>query len=86
MNPLYTPRELEHQLKDSGAKAIVIMENFGTTLQQCIANNARSSTSCSAAMGDRLGLLKGALVNYLSFATSRSWCLQFNIARRGALQ
>src|SRR5215510_4730166 len=37
VNPLYTPRELEHQLKDAGAKAIVIMENFGATLQQCLA-------------------------------------------------
>ena len=34
VNPLYTPRELEHQLKDSGAKAIVIVENFANTLQQ----------------------------------------------------
>src|SRR5215216_3825999 len=34
VNPLYTPRELEHQLKDSGAKAIVMVENFATTLQQ----------------------------------------------------
>ena len=38
VNPLYTPRELEHQLKDSGAKAIVIVENFANTLEQCIAN------------------------------------------------
>ena len=37
VNPLYTPRELEHQLKDSGSKAIVIIENFANTLQQCIA-------------------------------------------------
>ena len=36
VNPLYTPRELEHQLKDSGARAIIIMENFGATLQQCL--------------------------------------------------
>ena len=36
VNPLYTPRELEHQLKDSGAKAIVIIENFAATLQACI--------------------------------------------------
>ncbi len=36
VNPLYTPRELEHQLKDSGAKAIVILENFASTLQQVI--------------------------------------------------
>ena len=35
VNPLYTPRELEHQLKDSGSKAIVIVENFAATLQAC---------------------------------------------------
>jgi len=64
VNPLYTPRELEHQLKDSGAKAIFIIENFATTLQQCIANTAvRHIVLC--AMGDRLGLLKGALVNHV---------------------
>ena len=38
VNPLYTPRELEHQLKDSGAKAIVIVENFASTLEQCVSN------------------------------------------------
>ena len=64
VNPLYTPRELEHQLKDSGAKAIVIMENFGTTLQQCIAATPVKHVVL-AAMGDRLGLLKGTLVNYV---------------------
>ena len=64
VNPLYTPRELEHQLKDSGAKAIVIIENFASTLQQCIANTAvKHVVMC--AMGDQLGLLKGALVNYV---------------------
>ena len=64
VNPLYTPRELEHQLKDSGAKAIVIMENFGTTLQQCIAATPVKHIML-ASMGDRLGFLKGALVNYV---------------------
>ena len=64
VNPLYTPRELEHQLKDSGAKAIVIIENFAGTLEQCIANTpVKHVVLC--AMGDRLGLLKGALVNYV---------------------
>jgi long-chain acyl-CoA synthetase len=64
VNPLYTPRELEHQLKDSGAKAIIIIENFATTLEQCIkATNVKHVVL--AAMGDRLGLLKGALVNYV---------------------
>ena len=47
VNPLYTPRELEHQLKDSGAKAIIIIENFAGTLEQCIANTT-SSMWCSA--------------------------------------
>ncbi|AEG91277.1 long-chain-fatty-acid--CoA ligase [Ramlibacter tataouinensis] len=64
VNPLYTPRELEHQLKDSGAKAIVIIENFANTLQQCIANTPVKHVVL-AAMGDQLGLLKGALVNYV---------------------
>jgi long-chain acyl-CoA synthetase len=64
VNPLYTPRELEHQLKDSGAKAIVIVENFAATLQQCIANTPVKHVVL-AAMGDQLGLVKGALVNYV---------------------
>jgi len=64
VNPLYTPRELEHQLKDSGSKAIVIIENFANTLEQCIAATpVKHVVMC--AMGDRLGLLKGALVNYV---------------------
>ena len=64
VNPLYTPRELEHQLKDSGAKAIVIIENFATTLEQCIAHTpVKHVVLC--AMGDQLGLLKGTLVNYV---------------------
>ena len=64
VNPLYTPRELEHQLKDSGAKAIVIIENFASTLEQCIAATpVKHVVLC--AMGDQLGLLKGALVNYV---------------------
>ena len=54
VNPLYTPRELEHQLKDSGAKAIVIIENFATTLEQCIAHTpVKHVVLC--AMGDQLG-------------------------------
>ena len=64
INPLYTPRELEHQLKDSGAKAIVIIENFAHTLEQCIGNTALKHVVLSA-MGDQLGLLKGALVNFV---------------------
>ncbi len=64
VNPLYTPRELEHQLKDSGAKAIVVMENFAGTLAQVI-DQVPSKTVLLAAMGDMLGLLKGSLVNHV---------------------
>ena len=64
VNPLYTPRELEHQLKDSGAKAIVAMENFAGTLAQVI-DQVPSKTVLLAAMGDMLGLLKGSLVNHV---------------------
>jgi long-chain acyl-CoA synthetase len=64
VNPLYTPRELEHQLKDSGAKAIVILENFAATLQQVI-DSVPTKKVVIAAMGDMLGFLKGAIVNHV---------------------
>ncbi len=64
INPLYTARELEHQLKDSGAKAIVILENFAATLEKCLASTAIKHVVLCA-MGDQLGLLKGTLVNYV---------------------
>ena len=64
VNPLYTARELEHQLKDSGAKVIVILENFAATLEKCVAATPiKHIVLC--AMGDQLGLLKGTLVNYV---------------------
>ena len=62
VNPLYTPRELEHQLNDSGAEAIVVMENFASTLEQVIVRT-RVRHVVMTTMGDRLGLLKGMLVN-----------------------
>jgi long-chain acyl-CoA synthetase len=64
VNPLYTARELEHQLKDSGARAIVIIENFAATLEKCIAQTPVQHVVL-ATMGDRLGWLKGTLVNYV---------------------
>ncbi len=64
VNPLYTPRELEHQLKDSGAEAIIILENFVTTLQEVI-DHTPIKHVVIAAMGDSLSLLKGALVNFV---------------------
>jgi long-chain acyl-CoA synthetase len=61
VNPLYTPRELEHQLKDSGAEAIVVLENFATTVQQVLPRTAVKHVIIGS-MGDLLGL-KGMLVN-----------------------
>jgi long-chain acyl-CoA synthetase len=64
VNPLYTPRELEHQLKDSGAKAIVILENFATTLQEVI-DRTQVQHVVLASMGDMLGFWKGLLINFV---------------------
>ncbi|OAF11512.1 long-chain fatty acid--CoA ligase [Bradyrhizobium neotropicale] len=61
VNPLYTPRELEHQLKDSGAEAIIVLENFAHTVQQVIAKTAVKHVVV-ASMGDLLGF-KGVIVN-----------------------
>jgi long-chain acyl-CoA synthetase len=62
VNPLYTARELEHQLKDSGAQAIIILENFATTLQQVI-GHTQVKHVVVASMGDLLGFPKGLIVN-----------------------
>ncbi|MBL4759212.1 MAG: long-chain-fatty-acid--CoA ligase [Rhizobiales bacterium] len=64
VNPLYTPRELEHQLKDSGAKAIFILENFASTLQAVIGKTAIEH-SVVTAMGDMNGGLKGGIINFV---------------------
>jgi long-chain acyl-CoA synthetase len=61
VNPLYTPRELEHQLKDSGAEAIIVLENFATTVQKVIARTAVKHVIVGS-MGDLLGF-KGMIVN-----------------------
>jgi long-chain acyl-CoA synthetase len=61
VNPLYTPRELEHQLKDSGSEAIIVLENFATTVQQVVAKTQIKHVIIGS-MGDLLGL-KGVLVN-----------------------
>ncbi|WP_159588792.1 long-chain-fatty-acid--CoA ligase [Chelativorans xinjiangense] len=63
VNPLYTPRELEHQLKDAGAEAIVILENFAKTLQAAI-DKTEVKHVVVAAMGDMMGL-KGHIVNFV---------------------
>jgi long-chain acyl-CoA synthetase len=64
VNPLYTPRELEHQLKDSGSEAIFILENFATTLEQVVGKTGIKHIVV-ASMGDLLGGLKGAIVNFV---------------------
>jgi long-chain acyl-CoA synthetase len=62
INPLYTPRELAHQLKDSGAEAIIILENFAHTLEK-VAGETQLKHIVVASMGDLLGTAKGAVVN-----------------------
>jgi long-chain acyl-CoA synthetase len=64
INPLYTPRELEFQLKDSGAEAIVVLENFAVTVERALAHSALKHVVI-ARMGDLLGPVKGALVNFV---------------------
>ena len=63
-NPLYTPREMEYQFKDSGAVAIVILANFGSNLEKIIANTNIKHVIVTQ-LGDMLGGLKGALVNFV---------------------
>ena len=64
VNPLYTPRELEHQLNDSGSEAIIILENFATTLEQVLGKTGVKHIVV-ANMGEMLGGLKGMLVNFV---------------------
>ena len=88
VNPLYTPRELEHQLKDSGAEAIVILENFATTLQAVLARTAgqacrrrRRWATCSA--------LKGLLVNFVVRRVKKmvpAWSLPGHVTFNAALK
>jgi long-chain acyl-CoA synthetase len=64
VNPLYTPRELEHQLKDSGAKAILIVENFAAVLAQVLGSVPTQKVVVTG-VGDMLGFPKAMLVNYV---------------------
>jgi long-chain acyl-CoA synthetase len=63
VNPLYTPRELEHQLNDSGAEAIVVLENFAPVLAEVI-QRTRVRHVVLASMGDLLGFWKGRFVTF----------------------
>ena len=64
VNPLYTPRELEHQLNDSGAKAIVIVSNFAATLEKVVFNTQIEHVILTR-MGDQLSFGKRTLVNFV---------------------
>src|ERR1700712_914222 len=64
VNPLYTPRELEHQLKDSGAKLIVVLENFASVLAQVMAA-VPTKKVVLASVGDMLSFPKSLIVNYV---------------------
>jgi len=64
VNPLYTPRELEHQLNDSGSEAIIVLENFATTLEQVLTKTPVKHIVV-ASMGEMLGGLKGVIVNFV---------------------
>ena len=64
VNPLYTPRELEHQLNDSGSEAIIVLENFAVTLEAVLAKTGVKHIVV-ASMGEMLGGLKGVIVNFV---------------------
>ncbi|HUJ00631.1 MAG TPA: AMP-binding protein, partial [Usitatibacter sp.] len=86
-NPLYTPRELEHQLNDSGADAIVILENFARTLQEVVARTAVRRI-VTTQVGDLLGFPRSLLVNAAVKHVKRmvpSWSLPDPVAFNAAL-
>jgi long-chain acyl-CoA synthetase len=88
VNPLYTPRELEHQLKDSGAEVIIILENFAATLQAVVARTPVRHVVV-ASMGDMLGGLKGALVNFVVRRVKKlvpAWSLPGHVRFNAALR
>ncbi len=86
VNPLYTPRELEHQLNDSGAEAIIILENFASTLQQVVART-KVKHVIVASMGDLLGF-KGLIVNFVVRKVKKlvpAWSLPGHVGFNDAL-
>jgi long-chain acyl-CoA synthetase len=65
VNPLYTPRELSHQLQDSGASAIIVLENFAQTVERALAE-APLKLVVLASLGDLMGFPKGLMVNFVA--------------------
>src|SRR3546814_4524796 len=64
VNPMYTPRELRHQLVDSGASVVLVLDNFGFTVQQALEGSAVTQV-ITTGLGDMLGFPKGAIVNFV---------------------
>lgn len=88
VNPLYTPRELEHQLNDSGASAIVIVSNFAHTLEKVV-DKTQVKHVILTRMGDQLSAAKGTLVNFVVKYVKRlvpKYHLPDAISFRSALQ
>ncbi len=88
VNPLYTPRELEHQLKDSGARAIVILENFAGSLQQVLAETSVEHV-ITTQIGDLLPAPKRWLVNFVIKRVKKmvpAWRIEGTIPFRTALE
>ncbi|MDY0972341.1 long-chain-fatty-acid--CoA ligase FadD [Siccibacter turicensis] len=88
VNPLYTPRELEHQLNDSGASAIIIVSNFAHTLEKVVQNTQVKHVILTR-MGDQLSSAKGTLVNFVVKYVKRlvpKYYLPDAISFRSALQ
>ncbi|WP_128928157.1 long-chain fatty acid--CoA ligase [Bradyrhizobium guangxiense] len=86
VNPLYTPRELEHQLKDAGAEAIIVLENFAHTVEQVIAKTQVKHVIV-ASMGDLLGF-KGVIVNLVVRRVKKmvpAWSLPGSVSFNDAL-
>ncbi|MBA8819932.1 long-chain fatty acid--CoA ligase [Ochrobactrum sp. P6BS-III] len=86
VNPLYTPRELEHQLNDSGAKALIVLENFAATVEKTLPS-VKLSTIIVASMGDMLGL-KGHIVNLVVRKVKKmvpAWNLPGHVSFKDAL-
>ncbi len=81
VNPLYTARELEHQLKDSGARAIVVLENFAVTLEQVIARTDVRHVVL-ASMGELLGFWRGRLIDF-AVRHVRKMVPEFALPREG---
>ncbi|NLA66959.1 MAG: long-chain fatty acid--CoA ligase [Gammaproteobacteria bacterium] len=63
-NPMYTPRELRHQLVDSGARVILVMDNFGHVVEKVLADSSVEKV-ITTGLGDMLGFPKGAIVNFV---------------------